>query len=97
MDYVEFEWDDAKAASNYRKHGVRFSEAVTIWKDESAIEVADLDHSTHEERWVRIGLSVDIRVIVVVYTERFLGFKVRVISARKATAVEVEQYMVRKI
>lgn len=54
---MEFKWDDAKAESNLKKHGVRFSEAVTIWLDETSVEIPDIEHSLQEERWIRLGMS----------------------------------------
>jgi len=89
---MEFEWDDHKAESNLKKHGIRFSEAVTVWLDSSALEMTDPDHSEKEERWIRLGLSQNIRVLVVVYVEKVEGERVRIISARKAKPREIEQY-----
>ncbi len=92
MDSVEFEWDDLKAESNYKKHGVRFTEAATVWSDDSSVEMSDPDHSEKEERWVRLGLSQNIRVLVVVYVEKVEGERIRIISARKAKPREIEHY-----
>lgn len=89
---MEFEWDDKKADSNLLKHGVRFSEAVTIWVDLFALEIPDPEHSLHEERWVRIGLSSHSKLLVVVYCEKVEGQKIRIISARKATKTETKNY-----
>ena len=89
---MEFEWDDAKADSNYKKHGVRFSDAATVWSDDSALEMPDSDHSHKEERWVRLGLSRNAHTLVVVYVEKIEGEKIRIISARKATRLERERY-----
>ena len=54
---MEFKWDDTKADSNYKKHGIRFSEAVTIWLDDDSIEISDIDHSAKEDRWIKLGIS----------------------------------------
>ncbi len=89
---MEFEWDDNKADMNLKKHGVRFSEAVTIWLDHTALELPDPDHSSSEERWIRLGYSTQAHMLVVVYVEKIEGERVRVISARKATRSEQEQY-----
>lgn len=89
---MDFEWDDAKAESNYKKHRIRFSEAVTIWQDESALEISDPDHSENEERWIRLGISRKANVLVVVYCERVEGELVRIISARPANSEEVKLY-----
>lgn len=89
---MDFEWDDTKAASNFKKHAIRFSEAIEIWLDSSALEMADPNHSQKEERWVRIGYSTQARVLVVVYVEKIEDERTRIISARKATRKEQEQY-----
>lgn len=52
---MEFQWDDTKADSNFRKHGVRFSEAATVWFDGDSLERLDPHHSAYEERWIRLG------------------------------------------
>ena len=92
---MEFEWDDAKAQSNYKKHGVRFSEAASVWLDSSALETPDPDHSDVEERWIRLGISRTARALVVVFVEKLEGERIRIISARKATRSEIEQYNLR--
>lgn len=89
---MDFEWDDAKAESNYRKHKVRFSEAVTVWLDDSALEIPDPDHSENEERWIRLGISQNANVLVVVYCEKIEGEVVRIISARAANKTESKRY-----
>lgn len=89
---VDFEWDDAKDSGNYKKHGVRFSEAASVWHDHDAIEMFDPDHSIEEERWLRLGYSFRTRMLVVVYCEKIDSESIRVISARKATETEVRQY-----
>jgi uncharacterized DUF497 family protein len=81
-----FEWDDEKAASNLRKHGVSFEEAVTVFEDPSALTFFDTDHSAHEDRDRTYGLSRNGRLLVVVHTER--QHLVRLISARRATRNE---------
>jgi uncharacterized DUF497 family protein len=85
-----FEWDPAKAAANLKKHGVSFREATTVLTDPLSITVSDPDHSNDEERYIDVGLSAQGRIVVVVYTER--GTRIRVISARKATAAERRRY-----
>ena len=76
----DFEWDDAKARANLRKHGVAFTEAVTVFLDPRAIDAPDREH---EGRFVVIGRATSSRVLFVVYAER--RECVRVISARKAS------------
>jgi uncharacterized DUF497 family protein len=82
------EWDPAKAASNFRKHHVRFADSLAALEDERAITIRDFE--TDEERWVSIGSDNLGRVLVVVYTLR--GHRIRVISARRATRKERAQY-----
>jgi uncharacterized DUF497 family protein len=76
---VIFEWDDQKAASNLKKHGVSFQEAKTVFGDPLSISVADPEHSESEYRFIDIGLSERGRLLVVSYTER--GTKIRMISS----------------
>lgn len=79
---MQFEWDERKALSNLRKHGVSFGEASTSFADVNAIEIEDPDHSASEQRYIHIGKTALGRLIVVVHTER--GEDVRIISARRA-------------
>jgi uncharacterized DUF497 family protein len=85
-----FEWDAEKAASNLKKHGVSFEEAESVFMDSFGLEELDEEHSQEEVRWVLIGLSSSLRVLVTVYTER--GSKIRLISSRKADAKERKAY-----
>lgn len=85
---MEAEWDPAKARANFRKHGVRFADAVTALEDARAISVRD--EGADEERWVSIGMDSLARVPVVVYIWR--DERVRLISVRPATRREVRQY-----
>lgn len=87
---LRFEWDELKAAENYRKHGVRFEEGATVFGDPLSITIDDPDHSTDEQRFVDIGSSEDGHVLVVSYTER--GTNIRIISCREATRKERRQY-----
>ena len=89
---VRFEWDNAKAAANRRKHGVDFHEAMTCFEDDEALCIPDPDHSIGEERFVLIGLSHALRVLVVIHCEREGGRVLRLISARKADRVERDSY-----
>ena len=83
-----YQWNRDKAATNIRKHGVDFADAVSVFSDDLAITIPD--ERFGEERFVTIGLDVFGRVLVVVYTLR--GDEIRVISARKATRQELRQY-----
>jgi len=83
---MEFEWDEAKAFANAKKHGVSFQEAATIFGDSLAITFQDPDHSDRERRWLTFGLSRLNRLLVVVHTDR--GRKIRIINARVMTKSE---------
>jgi uncharacterized DUF497 family protein len=86
---TQFEWDPRKSASNARKHGIHFADAVPVLEDDRAITMRDDAYG--EERWVTIGMDAFARVLVVVYTWR--GKSIRVISARPATREERQQYL----
>jgi uncharacterized protein len=85
-----FEWDDEKAAINFKKHGVSFAEARTVFEDAFSITVEDAVHSDSEERFVTIGLSLVSRILLVIHAER--ETRIRIISARKATLSERADY-----
>jgi uncharacterized protein len=87
---LRFEWDNRKADSNLRAHGVSFREATTVFTDPLSITISDPDHSMAEMRFIDIGLSHRGRLLVVSYTER--GNRIRLISARLATRNERRQY-----
>ena len=89
---LKFEWDERKNHGNFRKHGIWFEEAQTIWTDSAAIEFFDPEHSVHEERFVRIGHSIRANLLLVVFCERDSGGILRIISARRATNAEGKQY-----
>ena len=92
MHDIRFEWDKRKAALNRRKHGVSFEEAQTVFYDEHAVEFFDPDHSEQEDRFVMLGMSFKLRVLVVCHCVREAQSVIRIISARKATHREAEQY-----
>jgi len=87
---MKFEWDENKAKSNLRKHGVSFSEAATVFSDTFSAGFSDPDHSIAENRWIVIGRSDSGRLIVVCYAER--SGAIRIISTRKATKREIRNY-----
>jgi uncharacterized DUF497 family protein len=91
MNVIRFTWDQVKATKNLRKHGVSFEEASTVFADENARLKHDPDHSQEEDRFVLLGLSAKLRMLVVchVYREEQI---IRLISARKATRNESKQY-----
>ena len=85
-----FEWDEAKARQNLKRHGITFSEARTVFGDPFTVTIADPEHSTDEERYVDLGTSAAGRLLVAVYTER--GGRIRIISCRRATRTERKVY-----
>lgn len=89
---MQFEWDDRKNRANFNKHGVWFEEAQTVWADARSIEFLDSQENAGEERFIRVGLSTRLNVLLVVFCEREEGQTIRLISARKATKKEKEQY-----
>src|SRR5438067_578851 len=95
MADLSFTWDPAKARANLTKHGISFDEAETAFSDEDAIVLPDPDHSAEEERFPLIGLSVALRVLVVVHCEPAVSGVIRLISARRATRSERGQYATR--
>ena len=92
MADLRFEWDPGKAALNQRKHGVSFEEASTAFADGGGLLIEDPDHSEDEDRFILLGLSSALRLLVVVHCLREAGDVIRIISARKADQVEARQY-----
>jgi uncharacterized protein len=94
-DKISFSWDEGKAAVNLLKHGVSFEEAATVFYDEDAIEFFDTIHSHKEDRFVLLGRSRNLRILVICHCHRdFADGKeaIRIISARKADAQERKHY-----
>jgi len=87
---MQFEWDPKKAKQNFKKHGVSFDEAVTVFYDPLSATFDDPDHSVGERRLVTIGFSSQGRLLVVAHAER--GENTRVISARPTTAHERKKH-----
>ena len=85
MASIRFECDPQKAAANLHKHGITFAEAETTFYDDYAAVSEDPDHSEDEERFLLLGMSGALRVLLVVHAVREAGSVVRLISARKAT------------
>lgn len=92
MAELRFEWDDHKNELNQAKHGVSFDEARTVFFDPHALVIEDPDHSVAEERFVILGLSRALRLLVVVHGYRETQGVIRIISARKATKHETSSY-----
>ncbi len=92
MKSLSFIWDDAKAKKNQRKHNVAFEEALTVFTDPNARMIFDTEHSTHEDRFLLLGISVALRMLVVCHCFKEGNNVIRIISARKATKQEQQQY-----
>lgn len=89
---ISFDWDEQKAWSNERKHGISFEEAQTAFYDENARLSYDPDHSQSEDRYLLLGMSSSLRILVVCHVYQQNGECIRVISARKVTKQEQQQY-----
>ena len=89
---IKFEWDDAKAAVNFKKHQVTFEEAQSIFFDEFGVQFFDDDHSSDEERFLMLGMSSRAKLLLVCHCERDHGETIRIITARKATKRESAFY-----
>ena len=92
MTELRFEWHDAKASTNAKKHGISFDEACSVFSDANAKFMADPDHSEQEDRFILLGLSSTMRLLVVCHCYRGVDQVIRIISARKATKAETLQY-----
>ena len=92
MSSMRFAWDDSKASENERKHGVSFAEALTVFADENARLKHDPDHSAKEDRFILLGFSSKLRMLLVCHAYRENDEVIRLISARKATPSERKQY-----
>ena len=87
-NHKQIEWDNKKAKSNLKKHGVNFAETVAVLEDERALTISE-DYPD-EERFIAIGIDSFNRILVVVCTWR--GTRIRIISSRKATVKEIKRY-----
>lgn len=92
MQNITFEWDRSKSIANKKKHGVSFEEAQSVFYDENAIEFYDPDNIENEDRFIMLGLSMKLRILVVCHCLRNEGETIRIISARKATPSETKHY-----
>jgi len=95
MMHYDFEWDPKKARSNFRKHGISFERATTIFRDPNLLSIPDEEHSSSEERWVTMGSDENEVILVIAHIFRSMGkeaSRIRIISARKATRIERKQY-----
>lgn len=92
MTNISFEWDESKSSLNKKKHGISFEEAQTVFVDGNALLIHDPDHSDEEDRFILLGLSSNLRILVVCHCYRKNDEIIRIISARKATRLEQKQY-----
>ena len=92
MSDTRFEWDEIKNRENKRKHGASFDEAQTVFLDENAIRYYDPDHSEGEDRFIMLGISFTLRVLVVCHCYRSENKVIRIVSARKANKKEAVAY-----
>jgi uncharacterized DUF497 family protein len=92
MAALKFEWDEKKSKANRKRHGVSFEEAQTVFFDENALQFFDPDHSDEEDRFLMLGTSAKLRVVVVSHCYRSKESMIRIISARKATKKETRTY-----
>jgi hypothetical protein len=92
MNDIRFAWDDRKSRENKRKHRISFEEAQTVFLDENAIRYFDPDHSAAEDRFIMLGMSFALRVLVVCHCYREDDSVIRIISARKADKREQTDY-----
>ena len=92
---MTYEWDPAKAASNFKKHKVSFEEASTVFLDPLALTFSDPNHSIEEDREITIGSTMKTLLVTVVHCDR--RGRIRIISARRATRAELKDYEKRRI
>ena len=88
-----FDWDENKNQTNWRKHGIDFDEASSVFFDERAILFDDPEHSQQEERFILLGMSQTTNICIVCHCYRESDTVIRIISARKATQKEVDRYV----
>ena len=92
MNKITFQWDEQKNKINQQKHGISFEEAESVFFDDYAIQFWDEDHSQEEERFLLLGISSKMRILIVVHCFREEDSIIRIISARKATKNENQEY-----
>jgi hypothetical protein len=90
--FENYTWDEDKNISNFKKHGVTFQEARTVFGDKNVIYLADDKHSGEEERFIVIGKSANSRLLVVCHCYRENDMVIRLISAWKANRTEANLY-----
>jgi len=92
MKEIRFAWDDTKAKANLLKHKISFNEAASVFSDDNARLIYDPDHSLDEERFLLLGISYKLKILIVVHCMKDDNHEIRIISARKASKKEQKQY-----
>lgn len=92
MNKITFHWDEQKNQVNQQKHGISFEEAESVFFDDYAVQFWDEEHSQDEERFLLLGLSYKMRILLVVHCFKEEDSVIRIISARKATKNESKEY-----
>jgi hypothetical protein len=92
MSDIRFEWNEQKSLANRKKHKVSFEEGQSVFLDENALRFFDPDHSENEDRFLMLGMSYTLRVLVVCHCYREDDTVIRIISARKADKREQSDY-----
>ena len=92
MKDIRFQWDKNKNIENIKKHKVSFEEARTVFYDDNARLISDPEHSIDEERYIILGISNKLRMLIVIHTYKENDEVIRIISARKATKPEIKYY-----
>lgn len=92
MAYIHFTWDHQKNVTNIKKHNISFEEAKTAFYDANAKAIYDPDHSEDEDRFILLGLSTTLKILIVCHCYNETAETIRIISARKANKNETEQY-----
>ena len=92
MNKITFHWDEQKNKINQQKHGITFAEAESVFFDDYAIQFWDEDHSQEEERFLLLGISSKMRILIVVHCFREEDSIIIIISSRKATKNESQEY-----
>lgn len=92
FENLHFVWDSKKDLTNQKKHGISFREAKTAFYDDNARLIHDPEHSQKEDRYILLGISQKLRVLVICHCYRSKEQEIRIISARKATKEEQRQY-----
>ncbi len=92
MKTISFLWDTTKADKNLKKHKIAFEEAKTVFNDPNARMIFDIEHSIDEDRFILLGISSGLNLLVVCHCYKEKGMIIRIISARKANKQEQKQY-----